>query len=25
MMKIRAEHMATFEKYPAKKPIVDLR
>lgn len=25
MMKVRAEHMATFQEYPAKKPIVDLR
>jgi len=25
MMKVRAEYMRTFEKYPAKKPIVEIR
>jgi hypothetical protein len=25
MMKIRAEHMRTFKKYPAKQPIVELK
>ena len=25
LMKIRAEHMATFQKYPAKKPLVDIK
>jgi hypothetical protein len=24
-MKVRAEHMRTFEKYPAKQPIVEIR
>ena len=25
MMKVRAEHMRTFKKYPAKQPIVEIR
>jgi hypothetical protein len=25
MMKVRAEHMQTFRKYPAKQPIVEIR